>query len=307
MRIPSSSSHNVWDNAIPPVVTVDPGDTVELDVLNASGGQITPDSTVADVLGMDFSRVNPVTGPIAVTGAEPGDALVVDVVDIACEDGGWTANIPGFGLLADDFPEAHLLFPRVGGGVVHLLDGLEIPSVPMIGTIGMPAAEPGALPMVPPHRHGGNLDIRDVAVGTRLRLPVAVAGGLLSIGDTHAAMGDGEVCGTGVETGSVVTVRVAVEKGAAPPAAVLETDGRTLRTGPQLITTGVGPDLWQAARDATRSAIDLVVARTGLAPVDAYLLLSVAGDLHISEIVDLPNVVVSLHLAATVLTASRLG
>ena len=299
MRIPSSSFHNVWDNAIPPVVTVEPGETVELEVQNASGGQITTGSTVDDVTGMDFSRVNPVTGPISVVSAEPGDALVIDVLDIAVDDWGWTANIPGFGLLAAEFPEARLEFSQIAGGVVRAFGGIEIASVPMIGTIGMPAAEPGALPMVPPHRHGGNLDIRDVAVGTRLRLPVAVAGGLLSIGDTHAAMGDGEVCGTGVETGSVVTVRVSVEKGAAPPAAVLETDGRTVRTGPQLIATGVGPDLWEAARDATRSAIDLVVARTGLSAVDAYLLLSVAGDLHVSEIVDLPNVVVSLHLART--------
>ena len=299
MRIPSSSSHNVWDNTIPPVVTVEPGATVELEVRNASGGQIDPTSTAADLLGMDFHRINPVTGPIAVAGAEPGDALVVEVLDIACDSWGWTANIPGFGLLAAEFPEPRLEFSQIQGGVVSVLGGVEIPAVPMIGTIGMPAAEPGALPMVPPHRHGGNLDIRDVAVGTTLRLPVAVPGALLSIGDTHAAMGDGEVCGTGVETGSVVTVRLTVEKGAAPPAAVLETDGRTVRRGPHLIATGVGPDLWEAARDATRSAIDLVTARTGLSPVDAYLLLSIAGDLHVSEIVDLPNVVVSLHLART--------
>lgn len=298
MRIASSSFHNVWDNSIPPVLTVAPGDTVELEVRNASGGQIGPQSVAADLLAMDFALVNPVTGPIAVAGAEPGDALVVDVLDIACEDWAWTANIPGFGLLAEDFPEPHLRLSTVADGRVSILDGVVLPSVPMIGTIGMPAAEPGALPMVPPHRHGGNLDIRDVAVGTRLRLPVAVEGALLSIGDTHAAMGDGEVCGTGVETGSVVTVRVGVEKGAAPPAPTLETDGRTLRTGAQVVATGVGPDLWQAARDATRSAIDLLVARTGVAPVDAYLLCSLAGDLHVSEIVDLPNVVVSLHLAA---------
>jgi acetamidase/formamidase len=297
VRIPSSSSHNVWDNAIPPVLTAEPGDTVEFEVRNASGGQIDRTSSADDLVGMDFARVNPVTGPVQVVGAEPGDTLVVDVLDIACEDWGWTANIPGFGLLADEFPEPHLVLSEIAGGVVRVFDGIELPVVPMIGTIGMPGAEPGALPMVPPHRHGGNLDIRDVAVGTRLRLPVAVPGALFSLGDTHAAMGDGEVCGTGVETGSRVTVRLAVEKATAPPAAVLETDGRTLRTGPQLIATGVGPDLWEAARDATRSAIDLVVARTGLAAVDAYLLLSLAGDLHVSEIVDLPNVVVSLHLA----------
>jgi acetamidase/formamidase len=301
VRIPSSSAHTVWDNAIPPVLTVDPGTTVELEVVNASGGQLTRTSTTADVAGLDFSRVNPVTGPVAVTGARPGDALVVEVLDIACDDWGWTANIPGFGLLAADFPDAHLRLSSIAAGVVTIFDGLELASVPMIGTIGMPAAAPGPLPMVPPHRHGGNLDIRDVTAGSTLRLPVGVDGALLSVGDTHAAMGDGEVCGTGVETGAVVTVRVGVEAGRDLPAAVVETDGRAVRTGPTLVATGVADDLWVAARDATRSAVDLVVARTGLSAVDAYLLCSLAGDLHGSEIVDLPNVVVSLHLPLALL------
>ena len=143
MRIPSSSFHNVWDNSLPPVVTVEPGDVVELEVQNASGGQIAPGATTAEVVGMDFTRVNPVTGPVAVAGAEPGDALVVDVLDIACADWGWTANIPGFGLLADDFPDPHLVLSEVREGVVRLAHGVELPSVPMIGTIGMPARRAG--------------------------------------------------------------------------------------------------------------------------------------------------------------------
>jgi acetamidase/formamidase len=165
----------------------------------------------------------------------------------------------------------------------------------MIGTIGLAPAGGQVLPMVPPHRQGGNMDIRQVTAGTRLSLPVAVAGGLLSLGDTHAAMGDGEVCGTGIEISSTVTVRLDVDKGRAVPAAVLETDGRAARPGPALIATGIGPDIWQAARDATRSLIDQLVRRTGLAAVDAYLLASVTADMHVAEIVDLPNVVVAMH------------
>jgi acetamidase/formamidase len=300
VRISSENTHTVWDNAIEPVHHAAPGETVELVVANSSGGQLTDASTVDDVATLDFGRVNPVTGPIHVEGAEPGDTLVVDILDIAVERWGWTANIPGFGLLAEDFPEAHLVMSAIDDGLVRVL-GRELPCVPMIGTIGMPAAAPGALPMVPPHRHGGNMDIRHLGVGTRLRLPVGVAGALLSAGDTHAAMGDGEVCGTGVETGSTVTVRIDVEKGSPVPAAVLETDGRAARTGPALVATGIGPDLWAAARDATRSGIEQIVRRTGLAPVEAYLLASLAGDLHISEIVDLPNVVVSLHVPLSLL------
>ncbi|MFL6160900.1 MAG: acetamidase/formamidase family protein [Jatrophihabitantaceae bacterium] len=295
MRLSSQHRHTVWDSSIEPVLRVAPGDTIEIEVANASGGQLGRGSTAADLLTLDFSRVNPVTGPIAVDTAEPGDSLLIEVLDIAVRDWGWTANIPGFGLLAEQFPDPHLRFSTVAGGFVDFLDGIELAALPMIGTIGL--APPGgqALPMVPPHRQGGNMDIRQVTAGSRLRLPVAVTGGLLSLGDTHAAMGDGEVCGTGIEISSTVTVRLDVVKGRPIPAAVLETDGRAARPGPALIATGIGPDIWQAARDATSSLIDQLVHRAGLAPVDAYLLASVSADMHVAEIVDLPNVVVAMH------------
>lgn len=295
MRLSSQHRHTVWDSSIEPVLRVAPGSTVEIEVANASGGQLGPDSTAADLLGLDFSRVNPVTGPISVETAEPGDSLVIEVLDIAVESWGWTANIPGFGLLSEQFPEPHLRFSTVAEDSVDFLPGIALPALPMIGTIGLAPAGGQALPMVPPHRQGGNMDIRQVTAGSRLRLPVAVSGGLLSLGDTHAAMGDGEVCGTGIEISSVVTVRIDVAKDDRIPAAVLETDGRAARSGPALIATGIGPDIWQAARDATGSMIDQLVRRTGLAPVDAYLLASVAADMHVAEIVDLPNVVVAMH------------
>ena len=295
MRLSSQHRHTVWDSSIEPVLRVAPGSTVEIEVANASGGQLGPDSTAADLLGLDFSRVNPVTGPISVETAEPGDSLVIEVLDIAVESWGWTANIPGFGLLSEQFPEPHLRFSTVAEDSVDFLPGIALPALPMIGTIGLAPAGGQVLPMVPPHRQGGNMDIRQVTAGSRLRLPVAVSGGLLSLGDTHAAMGDGEVCGTGIEISSVVTVRIEVAKDDRIPAAVLETDGRAARSGPALIATGIGPDIWQAARDATGSMIDQLVRRTGLTPVDAYLLASVVADLHVAEIVDLPNVVVAMH------------
>jgi acetamidase/formamidase len=301
MRLSSQHRHTVWDGSIEPVMRIAPGEIVEIEVANSSGGQLGADSTAADLLGLDFSRVNPVTGPIAVDGAEPGDSLVIQVLDIAVADWGWTANIPGFGLLAEQFPDPHLRFSAVSGGAVHFLDGITLPALPMIGTIGLAPPGGAVLPMVPPHRQGGNMDIRQVTAGCRLRLPVAVAGGLLSLGDTHAAMGDGEVCGTGIEISSVVTVRVDLAKDQPVPAAVLETDGRAARSGPALVATGIGPDIWQAARDATGSLIEQLVQRTGLAPVDAYLLASVTADMHIAEIVDLPNVVVAMHFPLDVL------
>ena len=180
-----------------------PGETVELETVNSSGGQLSPASTLADLPALDFAKVNPVTGPVYVDGAEPGDALKVTLLSFAPSGWGWTANIPGFGLLADQFPEPALhmwkydpssLAPAMYG------PGGRVPLKPFAGTIGLAPAEPGLHTIVPPRRCGGNMDIRDLAAGTELYLPVEVAGALFSVGDTHAAQGDGEVCGTAIES-----------------------------------------------------------------------------------------------------------
>jgi acetamidase/formamidase len=299
-----STAHNVWDRSLAPVVTVAPGGELTVGTADASGGQLAADSGTEAVTALDFSRVNPVTGPVAVEGARPGDALVVDVLDVAVGTWGWTANIPGFGLLAEDFPDAHLRVSTIGGGVVEFLPGLALPVVPMIGTIGVAPPEPGEHSIVPPRRWGGNMDIRHVGPGARLVLPVGVEGALLSLGDVHAAMGDGEVCGTGVETSATVRLRVGLRQGAAPVTPLIETDARTQRAGRALATTGIAPDLMEATRQAVRALVDEIVSRTGLDPVDAYLLASVAADLKISEVVDVPNWVVSAHITLDHLRAS---
>ncbi|WP_255950520.1 acetamidase/formamidase family protein [Streptomyces odontomachi] len=296
MHLQATSVHHVWDRSIAPVLTLAPGDTITVQTLESSGGQLTRDSTAVDVSALDFGRVNPVTGPIRVEGAQPGDALVIDILETSVADWGWTACIPGFGLLADDFPDAHLRIVSIDGDRAELLPGLAVPVLPMVGTIGVAVPEPGEHSLVPPRRWGGNMDIRQVGPGARLRLPVGVEGALLSLGDVHAAMGDGEVCGTGVETSATVALRVDLERGAAPRTPVLETAPATRRTGAALATTGIGPDLMAAAKEATRALVDEVARRTGVDPVDAYLLVSIAGDLAISEVVDVPNWVVSAHL-----------
>jgi acetamidase/formamidase len=145
------------------------------------------------------------------------------------------------------------------------------------------------------------MDIRHVGAGATLYLPVAVDGALLSLGDGHAAQGDGEVCGTAIETSAVATLRISLERNRNLPAPMLLTDPRSQRTGRAFATTGIGPDLMQAARDAVNAMIAEIVRRTTLSEVDAYLLASVAGDLKISEVVDVPNWVVSLHLDAALL------
>jgi acetamidase/formamidase len=301
MHLKRTQTHGVWDRSIAPVLHVAPGDTVTVELENASGGQLFADSGAGALATLDFSRINPVTGPIFVDGARPGDALVVEILELDVDAWGWTANIPGFGLLADRFTEPALRISRIANGTVELFTGMRLASVPMIGTIGVAPSEAGAFSVIPPTRYGGNMDIRHVGAGATLYLPVAVEGALLSLGDGHAAQGDGEVCGTAIETRAVARVRVSLERDRNLPAPMLLTDARSQRTGRAFATTGIGPDLMAAARDATSAMIAEIVRRTTLSEIDAYLLASVAGDLKISEVVDVPNWVVSLHIDAALL------
>jgi acetamidase/formamidase len=301
MHIKRTQIHNVWDRSIAPVARIAPGDVLVVELENASGGQLHAGSDASALAALDFARVNPVTGPIFVEGARPGDALVVEILELDVQEWGWTANIPGFGLLADRFTEPALRFSRVANGRVELFTGMQIPSLPMIGTIGVAPAEAGAFSVIPPTRNGGNMDIRHVGAGATMLFPVAVEGALLSLGDGHAAQGDGEVCGTAIETTAVAKLRITLERDRPLSAPILVTDARAQRTGRALATTGIGPDLLEAARDATNAMIAEIVRRTTLSEIDAYLLASVAADLKISEVVDVPNWVVSLHIDASLL------
>lgn len=301
MRISSSAVHFAWDNRLPPVAEVGDGDRVELELLDASGGQLTPGSDSTALLDIDFERVNPVTGPLQVRGAEPGDAVAVSILELDVDPWGWAGLIPHFGLLADDFPNPVLVTATTSGGGVELDFGATLSARPMIGTMGVALPEPGSHPLLPPSRYGGNMDIRHLGVGATVMFPVGVSGALLSMGDAHATMGDGEVCGTGVETSARATVEVRLLKGQSPSFPVLETTSVSHREGRTLITTGIGPDLLMAARAAARSMVEEICHRTALAPEHAYILTSVAADLVISEIVDLPNFVVSMHLSKSLL------
>lgn len=297
--------HFGWDNSIAPAETVAPGSTIEFECLDSSGGQITPDSTVADVPALDFSKVNPVTGPIHVDGAEPGDALKITIEAFKPSGFGWTANIPGFGLLADDFKEPALNLWKYDTSLEPALYGknARVPLKPFAGTIGNAPAEMGLHSVVPPRRMGGNLDIRDLAAGTVLYLPVEVAGALFSVGDTHAAQGDGEVCGTAIESQMNAVLKIDLVKDARLKMPRFTTPGpvtRHLDAKGYEVTTGVGPDLMEGAKAAVAQMVDLLSSQHGLDPVDAYMLCSVCGDLRISEIVDMPNWVVSFYFPRVV-------
>ncbi|TIX57245.1 MAG: acetamidase [Mesorhizobium sp.] len=293
--------HFGWDNSFVPTERVAPGSTIEFQCLDSSGGQLQADSTVADVALLDFAKVNPVTGPIYVEGAEPGDALKVTIEMFKPSGFGWTGNIPGFGLLADDFPEPALnIWTYDAVSLEPALFGkhARVPLKPFAGTIGNAPAEMGLHSVVPPRRVGGNLDIRDLAAGTTLYLPVEVAGALFSVGDTHAAQGDGEVCGTAIESPMDVVLKLDLVKDARLRMPRFTTPGpvtRHLDAKGYEVTTGIGPDLMTGAREAVSQMIDLLAGRYAMDPVEAYMLVSVCGDLRISEIVDMPNWVVSFY------------
>ncbi len=306
MALPSPSitvarqqNHLAWDPAILPVASVGSGEVVAFDCLDASNGQITADSDTASLESLDFERVDQVTGPVEVAGAEPGDSLQVDLLDFTPADWGWTASIPGFGLLADEFPDGHLKITRLQPGAQHaeFWPGIRVPLAPFCGEVGVAPVD-GPRSTIPPDLHGGNMDTRHLIAGSTLFLPVFVPGARFSIGDGHATQGDGEVSGTAIETPMRALVRLTVRKDVhvTGPEFVAAADPHAaLHNGPRYATDGIGPDLMTASRDALRRMIKWLGREHGLDAMRAYLLCSVAVDLRISEIVDVPNFVVTAH------------
>jgi len=302
---PEDRVHFTWDASNEPVITIDSGDTVVVHTRDVSDNQITPESETGAIAGLDWDRVYPLAGPIAVAGAEPGDTLAVEVLDIHTEGWGWTAILPGLGLLPEDFPDAYLRIFDISAGEYAHLESATIPLDPFLGTMGVCPAGASAQPIMPPGRFGGNLDTRQLHQGTTLYLPVELEGGLFSTGDAHGVQGDGEVCVTGLEAPMYASLRFTLEKGRSLPSPQYRTDGRPDRlVGPRYGTTGVGGDLYVAAQEATRAMVEHVSTTYGLSPEDAYLLASLAVDLRISEIVDAGQYVVSALLPEALFMAA---
>jgi acetamidase/formamidase len=301
--------HLAWDHSIPPIASLQSGETISFDLLDASCGQIVEESTVEALRTLDFSRVDQVNGPIYVEGAQPGDTLEVEFVDLQPSTWGWTGVIPGFGLLADEFPEPALKIWHLEGGAdgwAEFAPGIRVPLAPFCGEIGLAPAADGSLSTIPPYRHGGNMDTKHLTKGTRLFLPVEVPGALFSIGDGHAAQGDGEVCGTAIETPMRATVRLTVRKDVQVQEPQFLTPGplaQRTNTASYYATDGIGPDLMEAARNAIRHMIDHLQRNYGLSRPEAYMLCSVAVDLKICEIVDAPHWVVSAFLPLSIFSS----
>jgi formamidase len=331
VKVGADGGHNRWHPDLEPVATVRPGEEVTLATRDGLDGQLTRTSTHADCGRLDLGLGHPLTGPIAVAGAEPGDVLEVHVVGYETPDHGVNGVIPGFGFLADVFTEPFLVPWELDGSFARSTEipGVAVPAVVHAGVMGVapshqlmerqrareeaireaggPVADPlpetaypdlaaNGLRTIPPRENGGNVDIRRLVTGSTLLLPVHVPGALFSAGDVHFAQGDGEVCGTGIEIEAAVTVRFELRHGGwAPEYPAYLSPARPGRDC--FATTGIpadeGMDLTAAARAALLAMIDWLEAEHGLSRPAAYCLCSACVDLHLSQVVDVPYPLVS--------------
>jgi len=305
-RLDSSVVHYEWNNAIAPRLVVDPGDAIVVDTRDAADGYYTPTSTSRDTAARGPMKGHPLSGPIAVRGAGPGDVLVVEIVAMEPAPFGWTHIRPGRGLLPEaEFPESFLQIWNLEDRAVARMRArsgarVAVPLAPFPGVLGTALDEPGGHTTMPPRKNGGNMDIKQLTAGATVYLPVWVDGGLLSIGDGHGAQGDGEVCISAVEMSARVTLRVGLRQGRPLREPQLRTSGSHASRGAEFGTTAHGPDLFLSAQQAVRYLVDHLVAERGLTREEAYVVASVAADLRISEIVDAPNWIVSAFIPESI-------
>lgn len=299
--------HYKWDNSLEPVVEIEPGDIVHCETAEVTDGQVTPGCPASRLGEIDFNRLYPLAGPIFVKGAEPGDALEVEMLRLEPLDWGWTGILPGLGLLSEDFTEPYIRhFDLTNRDHAELREDIHIPLQPFCGTMGVATDDDGPHDVLPPTKGAGNIDTRHLNVGTKLYLPVFVPGAMFSAGDCHAAQGDGEVCVTGIECPMSFSLRFNLKKRQAPkpwryqfvtPAGPLQP--RYDERG-YFATTALGPDLMENSKNAVRDLIEWLGIEHALSREDAYVLCSLGADLKISQIVDRPNWGVSAYLALSV-------
>jgi formamidase len=351
LREEPHTGHNRWHPDIAPLIEVDPGEEVVLETRDASDCQIKPGMTVADLTNLDAKVAHPLTGPVYIKGARPGDLLEIEYLDILPQPCGWTRNRPGAGFLRELFTEPYLAHWDIqdGWATSPQIPGVRIPNGSFMGTAGIAPshaqleawsrreaalvarggiaflpdpqdavpshghiAEEG-LRTLPPRENCGNVDAKQLTKGSRLLIPVNVEGALYSAGDGHFAQGDSECCITAIEMGATAVVRFRLHAGeaarhhirwprfahpgyfAAPewaaPRNFIATMGMPIRED----GTQEGEDLTLAARNALINMIELLQER-GWSREQAYIICSVAVDLRVSNVVDLPNVTVSAFL-----------
>ncbi|MGB6770390.1 MAG: acetamidase/formamidase family protein [Candidatus Dormiibacterota bacterium] len=280
--------HHDWDESLAPILEVESGDVIHYDIKVAGDGQVKPGDQFEDVQ-FDFDTMYNLSGPVSVVGAMPGDTLCVEVLDLVRGTWGWTAILPGFGLLAEDFPAGYVRTFRLSSPVgVEFSAEITIPYRPFLGTMGVNPGGGVRLSPFPPHGGGGNIDNRYLVAGSRLYLPVFLTGALFSCGDPHAVQGDGEVCVSALESPLQASLRLTLLKqaSAAPAFSTPGVAPSGVESRGEYCTMGLAPDLMEGAKLATRAMISWLGSEHDLAPADAYMLCSLAGNLRILEVVD---------------------
>lgn len=292
----SNQTHNKWSRSIAPVLTINSGEVVEIYTEEATDGQLAMDSDTSDLMNLSFDPIHPLTGPIFINDAKPGDVIAVTLHSIEIGEWGWTAILPGFGFLAEEFTEPHLkTFELAGKNTIRFADGINIPLKPFPGVLGVAPDTDSLLSTIPPRANGGNMDDPNMVEGTTVYLPVFVEGALFSIGDAHAAQGLGEVCGTAIEAPMKFLVEIELLKGSSIQEPQYENDE-------VYAVTAFATTIDEAAKKATRYMIEYLVNNHGLTRNDAYMLCSLAGDLKIAEVVDVPHMLVTMSINKKVLS-----
>src|SRR5580698_9395771 len=301
-------THSVWDRSLQPRLQIHPGDEVQIECVDASGGQIAPGMTVAEYEQIDRTRIHALTGPVWIEGAEPGDVLQVDVLATQHRGWGWSSVIPGLGFLKERFAEPFLFHWQLNGNETRSLAPAVLPVRPFLGVMGVARAETGKFRTRPPGSHGGNLDVRELCAGSKLYLPVYNHGALFSCGDGHAAQGDGEVCINGIECPLDVTLRFRLHKQQPLAGPLVESSEAVApdTSADAWVVVESAEDIAQAARDATHRMIDLLVSHWGLGEVQAYILCSVALKLRLSQVVNEPMYTVSGAISKQILPEMEL-
>lgn len=342
--------HNRFCPGLEPLLEVSPGEEVLMETRDAFDGQIGPGTTARDLATLDARLLHPLTGPVFVKGAKPGDVLEVEFLDIVPQPHGYSIIVPGLGFLRDVISGPYVAHWQLkdGWATSAEIPGVRIPGAPFMGISAVapsaqklkewtdreqrslergdlvfPPEPAGAVPhgacglkglrTTPPRENGGNSDVKQLTKGSKLFLPVFEEGAQFSTGDAHFAQGDGEVCVTAAEMSATVVVRFKVHEGLATRRKVTAPVFTQQRyfTDPKYAVPerflGVmgfpinakgdieGENLTLACRNAVLNMIELLQER-GLTREQAYVICSVGVDLHVSQVVDVPNVVVSALL-----------
>ena len=299
-------THSRWDRSLAPRLAIAPGDVVRMECVDSSGAQVRPGMTLAEFMNIDRMKIHALTGPVFVDGAEPGDVLQVDVLDVLHQGWGWSSTLSGLGFLKERFAEPYLFHWRLDEEVSRSLAPAVVPLRPFCGVMGVAQAQDGEFRTRPPGPFGGNMDVRELCTGATLYLPVFNHGALFSAGDAHAAQGDGEVCINGIECPADVTLRFRLHKQTPLAGPLIESGTRTEFASPEWIVVESATDALAAARAATDRMVDLLMAHWGFSDLHAYLLCSVAMHLRLSQVVNEPMTTVSAAISKSVLPIRRL-